>query len=227
MTRTLLALLICALSGTAAYAAEPPAPTAQQALDACRALENPLERLACYDSIPGASVTGGAASAPSEIPSAAGPLFGKPHETPFLRSRMTRRWELDDVTDGGLFRVRRHNPVYALPVRFSTSPNEQPESPTLGAADVLRLNAVEAKFQVSLKTKVWDDLVDDNGDVWVGYTQQSNWQAYDDIDSSPFRETNYSPEIWTSWRTGVDLAVMRWQMLNLGFIHQSNGQGGA
>ena len=231
MKRLVLALLIGALPVTVANAA--PAPTVQEALDACRALENPLDRLACYDSIPGASVTGGAATTPAEAPAdvtdgeVPGPLFGTPHDTPFLRSRMTRRWELDDATHGGLFRVRRHEPVYALPARFSTSPNERPVSPTLGVADGERLDAIEAKFQVSLKTKVWNDLVEDNGDVWVGFTQQSNWQAYNDIDSSPFRETNYSPEVWTTWRTGVDLPLMRWQMLNLGFVHQSNGQGGA
>jgi phospholipase A1 len=225
--------LICLLSclAVASWAQEPKPLSPQEAIDACRVLESTEERLACYDAIPGATVTGG----PVELmeppqtndsgdrPSRPG-LFAVRHETPLQRSRMTRRWELDDTTHGGRFRVRRHNPVYALPARYSTRPNEQPESSTLGPAPSRSLDSIEAKFQISLKTKLADNLLGDNGDVWVGFTQQSNWQAYDDDDSEPFRETNYSPEIWTSWRTGLDLGVMRWQMVNLGFVHQSNGQ---
>lgn len=210
----------------------------QDAIDACRVLENPLHRLACYDAIPGANVTGG----PAEV-AAAEPeepeqtetkqaqelwIYPPPPATPLDRSRMVRRWELDDATHGGLLRIRTYKPVYALPARWSSNPNELPETPTLGTP-VRRdnLDNIEAKFQLSLKTKIWDDLIADNGDVWVGMTQQSSWQAYNSTESKPFRETNYSPEVFTSWRTGLNLFGLRWQMLNIGFIHQSNGQGDA
>lgn len=223
------------LSACGVLHAQAPEPlTPQEAIDACRVLEGTAERLACYDAIPGASVTGTPATAAESGPDAEdamlesdtrpGPLFGTRHATPLERSRMTRRWELDDATHGGLFRVRRHNPVYALPVRYSTRPNRSPVSPSLGPTPRKGLDSIEAKFQVSLKTKLADNLLGDNGDVWVGYTQQSNWQAYDGNESEPFRETNYSPEIWTTWRTGLDLGVMRWRMVNLGFMHQSNGE---
>jgi len=229
--------LIFALSGlaSAAWAQDPTTLLAQEAVDACRILEDAHERLACYDAIPGASVTGdpvelretphaSASDRTAEDAPSDSALFAAPHQTPLQRSRMTRRWELDDATNGGRFRVRSHNPVYVLPARYSTRPNEQPESSTLGAAPSRPLESIEAKFQISLKTKLADNLIGNNGDVWVGYTQQSNWQAYDDDDSEPFRETNYSPEIWTTWRTGLNLGVMRWRMVNLGFMHQSNGQ---
>mgnify|MGYP006275925477 CR=1 FL=1 len=235
-TMNRIPMFCAALCLAAAVPAQEPTPmTPQEAVDACRILEDAEERLACYDAIPGDSVTGGpaelmdtpevddAGSAGDEPRSRPG-LFAAAHETPLYRSRMTRRWELDDATDGGRFRVRRHNPVYALPARYSTRPNNQPESSTLGPAPRQSLEAVEAKFQISLETKLADNVIGNNGDVWVGYTQQSNWQAYDDEDSEPFRESNYSPEIWTTWRTGLDLGVMRWQMVNLGFVHQSNGQ---
>jgi phospholipase A1 len=221
--RTLTSLAIVMLV-SAGQAQAPDPITPQEAIDACRALENPLDRLACYDAIPGASVTGGPAEAPTEPDELPGPLFGERQDTPLTRSRMTRRWELDDVTHGGLLRVRRHQPVYALPARYSTRPNRQPESPSLGSTNPKTLDSIEAKFQVSLKTKLADNLVGDNGDVWVGFTQQSSWQAYNSDDSAPFRETNYSPEIFATWRTGLDLAGVRWRMVNLGFVHQSNGQ---
>lgn len=209
----------------------------QEALDACRVLDDPLRRLQCYDRIPGASVAGAedgevetlepvlAASAPAaesgEPPAESGPAPA----TPVERSRMTRRFELDDATHGGLFRVRRHNPVYVLPARWSSNPNERPMSPTRGVPDApLSLDSIEAKFQLSLKAKVIDNLVGDNGDFWVGYTQQSNWQSYNSTNSSPFRETNYEPEAWMSWRTGLRFLGWRWRMIDLGFVHQSNGR---
>lgn len=219
------------------------AETPQEAIDACRMLEDAQRRLACYDAIPGATVTGGPAEVASVADTASGPaqdesqqeegtqssrefwVFQSTDGNPLERSRMMRRWELDDATHGGLFRIRAYNPIYALPARWSSSPNEHPESPTLGAPENPdRLDDIEAKFQFSLKTKLWDNLIGGNGDVWAGFTQQSNWQAYNSLESEPFRETNYAPEVFTSWRTGLKLAGLRWQMINFGFVHQSNGE---
>jgi len=208
-------------------------PPTQEAVDACRALDDPARRLACYDAIPGTSVTGGiqptetlhaAADRPANATldaTNAAPV----DDLPFSQSPMTRRWELNPATHGGLLRIRRHEPVYILPARWSSNPNGQPQTPSRpapgGDGD---LDPFEVKFQVSLKTKVFNDLIGDNGDIWVGFTQQSNWQAFNSGQSSPFRETNYAPEVFTTWRTGVDLLGWRWQVVNLGFVHQSNGR---
>jgi phospholipase A1 len=189
---------------------------AQQSIDICRTLEDQEKRLSCYDAIPGATVTGGhvadqvAAIVTEESSDADTP------EVPILRSRMMRDWELDKATHGGLLRIRSYQPVYALPARYTTSTNTFPSSPTPGrtVTEPENLDAVEAKFQISLKTKLLNNLIGDNGDLWFGYTQQSNWQFYNGVESSPFRETSYEPELFSTWRTGV----------SLGFLHQSNGQ---
>lgn len=193
----------------------------QEGLDACRRIDNVEVRLACYDALPGARVTGGAATVDTE--EAAEELAEFAFPVPLGRSPMTRRWELDDATNGGLLRIRTYYPIYALPVTYSSDRNEQATTPTR-QSDKYDLDSVEAKFQLSLKTKLWDNLIGDNGDIWGGYTQESHWQAYNS-DSAPFRETNYMPEIFMSWRTGVDLGPLRWQFVNLGLIHQSNGRG--
>jgi len=193
----------------------------QEGLDACRRFDDLERRLACYDALPGARVTGGAATVETEPAAEEMAEFAFP--VPFGRSPMTRRWELDDATHGGLLRIRTYYPIYALPVKYSSDRNEQPSTPTRQSRE-FELDSVEAKFQLSLKTKLWDNLIGDNGDIWGGYTQVSNWQAYNS-ESAPFRETNYMPEIFLSWRTGVDLGTLRWQFVNLGLIHQSNGRG--
>ncbi|MEM1080426.1 MAG: phospholipase A [Pseudomonadota bacterium] len=236
-------LLIACLIGTSTFAAssEDTSPTpiskmsAQEAIDACRRVADPERRLACYDAIQGIRVTepndqqGQAVAEPSSTPdTATAGLVATEADTdlPIDRSSMMLKYELDDATHGGLLRVRRHYSVYALPARYSSDPNTTPSSPAPGrtVTEPLNLDDIEAKFQVSLKTKLLDNLIGDNGDVWFGYTQQSSWQAYNSIESSPFRETNYQPEIFTSWRTGLDVLGWRWQMVNVGFMHQSNGR---
>ncbi len=199
---------------------------AQEALDACRALEDRLKRLACYDAIPGANVTGrdDGIAVPSNSDDDLSPPSGA--QTPLHRSRMVREWELDEATHGGLLRVRTHRSVYALPVRYTTRKNNFPSSPAPGrtVSESDELNEVETKFQLSFKTKLLNDPLFNNGDIWFAYTQQSNWQAYNSDQSSPFRETNFEPELISTWRTGIDLLGVRWQFVNLGFVHQSNGR---
>ena len=42
--------------------------------------------------------------------------------------------------------------------------------------------------------------------------------------SRPFRETNYMPELFGSFRPGIELGSFRWNVLNFGYTHQSNGR---
>jgi phospholipase A1 len=60
--------------------------------------------------------------------------------------------------------------------------------------------------------------------LWFAYTQQSQWQVYAGDISSPFRETNYMPELFGSFRPGIELGAWQWNLLNFGFTHQSNGR---
>ncbi|HEU0186852.1 MAG TPA: phospholipase A, partial [Gallionellaceae bacterium] len=57
--------------------------------------------------------------------------------------------------------------------------------------------------------------------LWGAYTQQSNWQAFNSRDSSPFRETNYEPELIATMGTGNSYGL---KLVNLGLVHQSNGR---
>jgi phospholipase A1 len=104
--------------------------------------------------------------------------------------------------------------------------NTLPTSANAGnsVAVPLPLNRTEAKFQLSVKTKVAQGLFGDTGDIWFGYTQSSRWQVYNEAVSRPFRETNYEPEAMLVMHTRF--AALGWnsRLVGLGFNHQSNGR---
>lgn len=182
-----------------------------QDIDNCRSIRDPQQRLVCFDRLLELPVN------EAEEPAAAGV------ETV---SRMNLFWELDDQAHSGRGRIRTYRPLLATPARWSSSPNGRPSSPTGEAIDDFPLDSVEAFVRLSLRTKVWDNPIGDNGDIWFAYTQTAWWQAYNTDNSSPFRETNYMPEVFSVWRTGLPLGERwRWEMLSLGLKHQSNGRG--
>ena len=81
----------------------------------------------------------------------------------------------------------------------------------------------EVKFQISVKKPILTNFFKMNETINFGYTQTSWWQLYDD--SSPFRETNYRPEVFVELPYGErDKTTLKG--FKFGFLHESNGQGG-
>lgn len=143
-------------------------------------------------------------------------------------SLLDSRWELAPESKLGTWNIRAYQPVYLLPGFWTSDKNERPHSfnpsNTITAAEEKRLTSMEAKFQLSLKTKAVENLFGDNGDVWLGYTQSSRWQVYNEDESRPFRETNYEPEASLVFRTNYEILGLNWRMLGFTFNHQSNGR---
>lgn len=82
----------------------------------------------------------------------------------------------------------------------------------------------EIKFQVSLMFPLVHGLAGDNSVLTVSYTQLSLWQALNSEISSPFRETNYEPQIFMGWLVDQDLFGWKLRFIEAGFNHQSNGR---
>lgn len=143
-------------------------------------------------------------------------------------SLLDSRWELAVESKLGTWNVRAYQPVYLMPVFWTSKKNETPfsENPenSVGPEDEKRLNSTEAKFQLSLKTKAIENIIGDNGDLWLGYTQSSRWQVYNGEESRPFRETNYEPEVSLVFRTNYDILGLNWRMMAMTLNHQSNGR---
>lgn len=200
-----------------------PLMAAGSGFEKCAVIVPDRERLACYDQAAAHAVT----STPLPAESARAVAVPLPDSIAEAGSFLGTRWELNEDSKKGAFHFREYKPVYILPFHYSNNPNSLPASPASShsALSPVPASSSEVKYQLSFKSKLWENILGDNGDLWFAYTQHSHWMLYDPQVSSPFRETNYEPEVIFSLRTDVDLPGMRWRMLNLGLAHESNGRG--
>ena len=188
------------------------------------------ERLKCFD-----SAVAQVSFVSEQLPAVSAPVQPKEVEvvriaTADTRSYLTRAWNLDNRTHrdpSSLDRLQPYRQSYLL-MRESSNVNRQPVSPAINhfAAAPYDMDAMEAKFQLSFKTDIGtqrdlDILGLKTLRIWGAYTQQSHWQVLNTRNSSPFRETNYEPELIATFGTGRDSG---WKLLNLGMVHQSNGR---
>lgn len=230
LTAACAALAWCATT-MSAYAQNPD-PTD---IRGCTAIESNAQRLICYDHVTGRVNLPVAQK--REVQAAPGAdIFG--HDTHGAStpgnsdvatplSLLDSRWELSPESKLGTFNIRGYKPVYVLPVFASSNQNNRPHSPnpdnTVSQSE--QLQNVELKFQLSLKTKVWQGIFGNAGDLWVGYTQSSRWQLYNTHQSRPFRETNYEPEVMLIFNTHYNVLGWDGRLLGIGVDHQSNGRG--
>lgn len=136
-------------------------------------------------------------------------------------------YDLDKNSEIGLWRVRSHNPVYVLPMYLHGKPNRHPGTPTQETRYYTpnEQRAPELKFQVSIKSKMMEDVFGTNADLWFGYTHMAHWQIYNENNSRPFRAHDYAPEVFVTQPVMAELPLDgRLRMLGVGLMHHSNGE---
>jgi phospholipase A1/A2 len=211
-------LLLMALSGSA-LAADMPQNCASESEDS--------RRLACYDKAFQQAPMPVVKSVPSPEADPGKPLAVT--DSGHASSILGKFWELGPDDKRSTFVVRTYLPNFLLPLQYSSSINRAPSSPTHPASvNHPDYRPVEAKMQISLRAKVVEDLLLPGADLWVAYTQQSLWQIWDSKDSSPFRSTDYQPEVIYVVPVPEQFGKLPlgWnlRLVQLGFAHQSNGQ---
>ncbi|MDR3412123.1 MAG: phospholipase A [Formivibrio sp.] len=223
--------IIAALMALAA-----PYVSAQTVTECAHEIDNE-HRLACYDQLfrehgkaPAESLSAApiASETPSLLSVSAPPPTAEP-QPDTESSALTKFWELTPADKRGTFIVRTHLPNFVLPVHYTSSINHSPSSPTQPPdSRGNHYRPIEAKLQISLRTKVVENFLLPNADLWFAYTQQSLWQVWNSQDSAPFRSTDYQPEaiyvIPVSKQLGTLPGGWHWRMAQLGLAHQSNGQ---
>nr|WP_259372089.1 phospholipase A [Caldimonas mangrovi] len=215
-------------------------------LASCAPIESDSERLACYDRFAGRAAPPQAApparqtqewmpaplpaASPKEPEAAAVATPSGPGLQPRRgQSLWSSFWELDREDKRGTFNFKTYRPNFLLPVHYTSSINRLPESPTRpSTGERSDYKPIEAKLQISLRTKIAQSVLLPDADVWFGYTQQSLWQVWNRKESSPFRNTDFEPELIyvVPVPEGLRSLPHGWdfRMVQLGIAHQSNGQ---
>ena len=218
----------------AALAQASAAPT----LESCASIGASTDRLACYDKL------AGRAAAPEAPPAQVALPITSPPSTSLLAptgatlpdsaepkaqtSLMSKYWELEPADKRGIFNFVGYRPNYVLPIHVTSRINRSPQSPTQAAVEQPDYRREEAKFQLSLRTKLAQDVLLPEADLWVGFTQQVLWQIWNGKDSKPFRNSDYEPEVIYVLPTAKSLRELplgwQWRYTQFGLAHQSNGQ---
>ncbi|AMP03914.1 phospholipase A [Collimonas pratensis] len=201
----------------------------EQQLARCSALADAAVRLSCFDglakatadvAVPAASATVSAAAPSAAAPAiAAGKTTERGAET---ISHTVQSWELDPNAKRGVFALKSYLDNYVLLANYSSSTNLAPYNQD--TPNGLNPQKVELTYQLSFKMKMAESIAGSPVDLWLAYTQQSFWQAYNRANSSPFRETNYQPELIATLPLKLSFGDFNLRYLNFGLVHQSNGQ---
>lgn len=237
----LLAALLAAfgLAAAPARAANEPPPAPGDALAACARIGAAADRLACYDRLAGRAPQDQPTELPPVAEEAASPPTSSqlaPKDVPVSAARapagraslVSKYWELDSADKRGVFNFIGYRPNYVLPLHVTNHINRAPQTPTQAPVLQPDYRPLEAKFQLSLRTKVLQDVGLPGADLWLAFTQQALWQIWNSKDSKPFRNSDYepeaiymipTPEAWRQLPFG-----WQWRYTQLGLAHQSNGQ---
>ena len=197
----------------------------------CANIEDNTARLACFDKLaatPAPRTEAAVVVNPADgAPAATVPVVtAKPSAESSARFSQLDHWELDDPYRRGVFKFRPHHANYLIATR-TYRPNDAPYAPYRDLTDSdTKLSKAELAFQLSFKMKMIEQAFGKPVDLWFGYTQNSYWQAANHAASSPFRETNYQPEVMAITPLHAQVGGVDLRFAGLGFVHQSNGQSG-
>lgn len=122
-----------------------------------------------------------------------------------------------------------HKGTYLFPIVYNNKPHEDLYAGIKNASSNKNgtfYKKEETEFQISFMIPIQNKIFGSNFDLNAAYTHHAWWQLYNKNYSRPFRETNYTPELFvryidpsTSEFAGIDLMAA-----DIGFVHQSNGQ---
>lgn len=155
------------------------------------------------------------------------PIFEEPEVPESITERarkangiLEQRALRENRTAGDPFVLTPHRPNYFLPLTYSHKGGVSSED----SVEDEQLQDVEFKFQLSVKFPIATGVLGKDSKLWMAYTQESYWQAYNSKVSAPFRETNYEPEAFITTKPDLSFFGNKLSYLNLGINHQSNGR---
>ena len=138
----------CLLASLVGMPAGPAPATAAAGYEACAAIDDNTLRLRCYDE----AAWRGAKDADAPAATAAVPPAQAKFAAASRPSILSRMWQLDDESRRHRFAIMPYRQNYVLPYTYNFTQEKQ----TYEAANPgTEIQDAEAKFQISLKMKLW------------------------------------------------------------------------
>jgi phospholipase A1 len=167
-----------------------------------------------------------AGAVPVPVPQGSSEDTGRDPEESMATGLVERRLRADREAAQRPFSIIAHRPNYFLAAAYNTEGwNSDLNRQETGAPEYTNKD-LESQFQVSLKVPLAVGLFGDRLDLYGAYTNRSFWQVYSNENSEPFRETNHEPELWLQVANDWKIFGFTNSVNTLGWVHQSNGQGG-
>lgn len=217
---TFLSSALFCSSGAAALASE-------TAIQACAAITDNTTRLACFDALAAAvnidetKEADGDGTDTGDTASSGRRGRGETASTRAQPGRARQRMNVQSAIADLPWAVLPYHRNYMLPITWNDNLNLEPWENLFPGEG---LQQEEAKFQISFKALAVRDILGEGTNLWVAYTQESWWQVYNSDLSSPFRETNYQPELMFTLDNDKSVFGFTNTQLGLSFNHQSNGR---
>jgi phospholipase A1/A2 len=202
----------------------------------CLAIADDQGRLACYDAIANASpaipdereMAEVAGSQPAVEPATTritsvtvAATETAPAATDEQEVFLSPRLDQEQVHANNRFVIIPHQRNYLLPVTYNSNINEELWNDMFPGTG---MDKVEAKFQISFKAIIWEEIFGKGINLWGAYTQENWMQTYNTDASSPFRETDYQPELILAIDNNWKVLGLHNTRLDISFNHQSNGR---
>lgn len=123
--------------------------------------------------------------------------------------------------------ITTHRANYLLPITYNTNPQKTfiTVEPGVDSAKY-KPKKFEAKYQVSLKFPVINNLFNYRNHIFIAYTASSLWQVYSEDISSPIRNTDFNPEIFMQFHNNTEFLGLTNSFWEIGYSHHSNGKAG-
>jgi phospholipase A1 len=182
----------------------------------CARISADQARLACYDELATAAAANATEPTLASEPIERTTTAASTEAGSFISPRLDQ----EQANVNNRFVIIPHNRNYLLPVTYNSNINEKAWDEMYPGTG---MDKVEAKFQISVKAIMWQEIFGKGINLWGGYTQTNWMQTYNTQASSPFRETDYQPELILAIDNDWTVLGFHNTRLDISFNHQSNG----
>ena len=179
----------------------------------CAKISGDQARLACYDELAKAASASAVETAQASE-TADHTAIAQPS------SFFSPRLDQEQANANNRFVIIPHKRNYLLPLTYNNNINEEAWDEVYPGTG---MDKVEAKFQISFKAIMWQEIFGKDINLWGAYTQTNWMQTYNTQASSPFRETNYQPELILAIANDWTVLGLHNTRLDISLNHESNG----